>query len=181
MVKRGTAFFPLILLLLNNKKKAGKPDAGRPPPRYTLTIRIGFGTGSRLYRSTFLFGLSGVLAYRGHEVLGSRRRADLSFENVFERHFSAVKNVSVVIILFHDGTVQFETGKHSARARIGKHFRSHLPIGVGFGLASHGTSGGGGFSGEVGPLRLFNDQMFGQIAWFIPLAVICLTRVPCAS
>ena len=23
-------------------------------------------------------------------------------------------------------------------------------------------------------LRLFNDQMFGQIAWFIPLAVICL-------
>jgi 4-amino-4-deoxy-L-arabinose transferase-like glycosyltransferase len=33
---------------------------------------------------------------------------------------------------------------------------------------------GGGFSGEVGPLRLFNDQMFGEIAWLIPLAVVCL-------
>jgi 4-amino-4-deoxy-L-arabinose transferase-like glycosyltransferase len=37
-----------------------------------------------------------------------------------------------------------------------------------------GGVGGGGFSGEVGLLRLFNDQMFGQIAWFIPLAVVCL-------
>ena len=37
-----------------------------------------------------------------------------------------------------------------------------------------GGAGGGGFSGSVGPLRLFNDQMFGQIAWFIPLAVLCL-------
>ncbi|MGD0122307.1 MAG: glycosyltransferase family 39 protein [Candidatus Limnocylindrales bacterium] len=37
-----------------------------------------------------------------------------------------------------------------------------------------GGGGGGGFSGEVGPLRLFNDQMFGQIAWFIPLAIVCL-------
>jgi 4-amino-4-deoxy-L-arabinose transferase-like glycosyltransferase len=37
-----------------------------------------------------------------------------------------------------------------------------------------GATGAGGFSGDVGPLRLFNDQMFGQIAWFIPLAVVCL-------
>jgi 4-amino-4-deoxy-L-arabinose transferase-like glycosyltransferase len=37
-----------------------------------------------------------------------------------------------------------------------------------------GVGSGSGFSGEVGPLRLFNDQMFGQIAWFIPLAVVCL-------
>ena len=37
-----------------------------------------------------------------------------------------------------------------------------------------GGVGGGGFSCDVGPLRLFNDQMFGQIAWFIPLAVVCL-------
>jgi 4-amino-4-deoxy-L-arabinose transferase-like glycosyltransferase len=39
-----------------------------------------------------------------------------------------------------------------------------------------GGPGGGGanFSGEVGPLRLFNDQMFGEIAWFIPLAIVCL-------
>jgi 4-amino-4-deoxy-L-arabinose transferase-like glycosyltransferase len=37
-----------------------------------------------------------------------------------------------------------------------------------------GGLGGGGFSGEVGPLRLFNDQMFGQIAWFVPLALVCL-------
>jgi 4-amino-4-deoxy-L-arabinose transferase-like glycosyltransferase len=37
-----------------------------------------------------------------------------------------------------------------------------------------GGAGGGGFSGEVGPLRLFNDQMFGQIAWFIPLSIVCL-------
>jgi 4-amino-4-deoxy-L-arabinose transferase-like glycosyltransferase len=37
-----------------------------------------------------------------------------------------------------------------------------------------GGAGGGGFSGDVGPLRLFNDQLFGQIAWLIPLALICL-------
>ena len=40
-----------------------------------------------------------------------------------------------------------------------------------------GPGGGGagfGFSGSAGPLRLFNDQMFGEIAWFIPLALVCL-------
>ncbi len=37
-----------------------------------------------------------------------------------------------------------------------------------------GGPGGGGFGGEVGPLRLFNDQMFGEIAWFIPLAIVGL-------
>jgi len=37
-----------------------------------------------------------------------------------------------------------------------------------------GGAGGGGFSGEVGPLRLFNSEMFGQIAWFIPLSIVCL-------
>jgi 4-amino-4-deoxy-L-arabinose transferase-like glycosyltransferase len=37
-----------------------------------------------------------------------------------------------------------------------------------------GGAGGGGFSGEVGPLRLFNGQFFGEIAWLIPLALMCL-------
>jgi 4-amino-4-deoxy-L-arabinose transferase-like glycosyltransferase len=37
-----------------------------------------------------------------------------------------------------------------------------------------GMGGGGGFSGEVGPLRLFNAEMFGEIAWLIPLTVVCL-------
>ena len=37
-----------------------------------------------------------------------------------------------------------------------------------------GMGGGGGFSGDVGPLRLFNGQMFGEVAWFIPLAIVCL-------
>ncbi len=46
-----------------------------------------------------------------------------------------------------------------------------------FGASGPGGGGGGfggGFSGDVGPLRLFNSQMFGEIAWFIPLAVVCL-------
>jgi 4-amino-4-deoxy-L-arabinose transferase-like glycosyltransferase len=43
-----------------------------------------------------------------------------------------------------------------------------------FGGSGPGGGGGGGFGGEVGPLRLFNDQMFGQIAWFLPLATVCL-------
>ena len=47
--------------------------------------------------------------------------------------------------------------------------------GSGPGPGGGGFGGGGfGFSGEVGPLRLFNDQFFGQIAWFIPAAVVCL-------
>ena len=37
-----------------------------------------------------------------------------------------------------------------------------------------GVGGGGGFSGDVGLLRLFDDQLFGQIAWLIPLAMVCL-------
>ncbi len=42
---------------------------------------------------------------------------------------------------------------------------------------SAGNGGGGGganFSGTPGLLRLFNDQLFGQIAWFIPLAIVGL-------
>ena len=48
--------------------------------------------------------------------------------------------------------------------------------GLGRIFGGSGPIGGGGanFSGEVGPLRLFNDQMFGEIAWLIPLAVVCL-------
>jgi 4-amino-4-deoxy-L-arabinose transferase-like glycosyltransferase len=37
-----------------------------------------------------------------------------------------------------------------------------------------GGGGGGGFSGEVGLFRLFNDQLFGEIAWLIPLALVGL-------
>jgi len=37
-----------------------------------------------------------------------------------------------------------------------------------------GFGGGASFSGEVGLFRLFNDQFFGEIAWFIPLATVCL-------
>ena len=44
-----------------------------------------------------------------------------------------------------------------------------------FGSGGAGGSGGGAsFSGEVGLFRLFNDQFFGEIAWFIPLATVCL-------
>ena len=49
--------------------------------------------------------------------------------------------------------------------------------GLGRIFGSSGPGGGGGddgFSGDVGPLRLFNDQLFGQIAWLIPLALVCL-------
>jgi 4-amino-4-deoxy-L-arabinose transferase-like glycosyltransferase len=43
-----------------------------------------------------------------------------------------------------------------------------------FGGSGPGGGGGGGFSGDVGLLRLFNSQMFGEIAWLIPLALVCL-------
>ena len=46
--------------------------------------------------------------------------------------------------------------------------------GSGPGGGAGGGGGGFGFSGEVGPLRLFNDQLFGEIAWLIPLALVCL-------
>ena len=35
-------------------------------------------------------------------------------------------------------------------------------------------AGGAGFSGTPGVLRLFNDQLGGQVAWFLPMAVIGL-------
>ncbi|KRT63557.1 MAG: glycosyl transferase [Chloroflexi bacterium CSP1-4] len=34
-----------------------------------------------------------------------------------------------------------------------------------------GRGGGAGFGGEAGLFRLFNDDWFGEIAWFIPLAL----------
>jgi 4-amino-4-deoxy-L-arabinose transferase-like glycosyltransferase len=46
--------------------------------------------------------------------------------------------------------------------------------GPGAGGPGGGGFGGGGFSGDVGLLRLFNSQLFGEIAWLIPLALVCL-------
>ena len=43
-----------------------------------------------------------------------------------------------------------------------------------FGFSGPNGRGGANFGGEVGPLRLFNDQMFGEIAWLIPLAIVGL-------
>ena len=37
-----------------------------------------------------------------------------------------------------------------------------------------GGAGGGGFSGTPGPLRLFNAELGGQVAWFLPLAFLGL-------
>ena len=43
----------------------------------------------------------------------------------------------------------------------------------GFGRLSGGT-GGANFSGNAGPLRLFNDLMGGQASWLIPAAMVVL-------
>jgi 4-amino-4-deoxy-L-arabinose transferase-like glycosyltransferase len=43
-----------------------------------------------------------------------------------------------------------------------------------FGATGPGPGNGGGFSGDVGLFRLFNSQMFGEIAWLIPLALVLL-------
>jgi len=43
-----------------------------------------------------------------------------------------------------------------------------------FGQGGGGDGGGGGFSGTPGFLRLFNSQLGGQIAWFLPLSVVGL-------
>ncbi|GAA4887115.1 glycosyltransferase family 39 protein [Saccharopolyspora cebuensis] len=49
----------------------------------------------------------------------------------------------------------------------------------GFGrvLGGGGNIGGGGFSGEAGPLRLFNHQLGGQISWLLPLCALVLVAV----
>ena len=44
----------------------------------------------------------------------------------------------------------------------------------GGGNGAGGGQGGGGFSGTPGILRLFNSQLGGQIAWFLPLSVVGL-------
>ena len=53
---------------------------------------------------------------------------------------------------------------------LGRIFGGSGPGGGGTG----GGPGGGGFSGNPGILRLFNDQLGGQVAWFLPLAVVGL-------
>jgi 4-amino-4-deoxy-L-arabinose transferase-like glycosyltransferase len=64
---------------------------------------------------------------------------------------------------------------------LGRLFGSQ-PGGSGLGSAVDGLAFGGGpvgggptFSGTPGLLRLFNDQLGGQIAWLIPAAVIALS------
>lgn len=46
--------------------------------------------------------------------------------------------------------------------------------GGGGGNGLGGGQGGGGFSGTPGILRLFNGELGGQIAWFLPLSVVGL-------
>ena len=51
---------------------------------------------------------------------------------------------------------------------LGRIFGGSGPGGAG------GGPGGGGFSGTPGMLRLFNDQLGGQVAWFLPLSILGL-------
>ncbi|GAA4860453.1 glycosyltransferase family 39 protein [Saccharopolyspora rosea] len=44
-----------------------------------------------------------------------------------------------------------------------------------------GPGGGGGFSGSSGPLRLFNEQLGGQISWLLPLCLLVLVAVVVAG
>jgi 4-amino-4-deoxy-L-arabinose transferase-like glycosyltransferase len=44
----------------------------------------------------------------------------------------------------------------------------------GFGRLTGGSGGGGGFSGQPGLLRLFNDLMGGQASWLLPAALLVL-------
>src|SRR5439155_124771 len=37
-----------------------------------------------------------------------------------------------------------------------------------------GGGGGGGFGGAAGPLRLFNEQLGGEISWLLPLAAVAI-------
>ena len=63
---------------------------------------------------------------------------------------------------------------------LGRIFGAAGPAGGGLPSGAIGSGGvvgaafGGGFSGQVGLTRLFDDQFFGEIAWFIPLALVCL-------
>ena len=45
-----------------------------------------------------------------------------------------------------------------------------------FGRAAGGDGGGASFGGAPGWLRMFNEQVGGQVAWLIPLAAIGLLR-----
>jgi 4-amino-4-deoxy-L-arabinose transferase-like glycosyltransferase len=63
---------------------------------------------------------------------------------------------------------------------LGRIFGTAGPAGGGLPSGAIGSGGvvgaafGGGFSGSVGLGRLFDAQFFGEIAWFIPLALVCL-------
>ncbi|MGO1057335.1 ArnT family glycosyltransferase [Crossiella sp. CA198] len=43
--------------------------------------------------------------------------------------------------------------------------------------APSGMMGGGGFGGTAGPLRMFNEQIGGQISWLLPLCAVALVVV----
>ncbi|MEB3366815.1 ArnT family glycosyltransferase [Saccharopolyspora mangrovi] len=47
----------------------------------------------------------------------------------------------------------------------------------GGGPGGGGPGGGGGFSGTAGALRMFNEQLAGQISWLLPLSALVLVTV----
>ncbi|MBA8823229.1 4-amino-4-deoxy-L-arabinose transferase-like glycosyltransferase [Saccharopolyspora lacisalsi] len=49
--------------------------------------------------------------------------------------------------------------------------------GPGGGGPGGGPGGGGGFGGQAGPLRLFNEQLAGQISWLLPLCLFVLVTM----
>ncbi|ASU77444.1 hypothetical protein CDG81_03010 [Actinopolyspora erythraea] len=67
------------------------------------------------------------------------------------------------------------SGSGSANGTGGFPGSSGEPTGGGFpGGGGQGGGPGGGFAGGSGPLRLFNEQLGGQISWLLPLCLIAL-------
>src|ERR1022692_5238071 len=81
----------------------------------------------------------GPLRQRGQKSIRRGRRIHLARQCRFERHHMSVKLSRSVLVLLYDRAVQTHAGKNTAGAGIGENLGPHLPVGIAFGMSSHGA------------------------------------------
>jgi len=78
------------------------------------------------------------------------------------------------LVLGYDGISRLTGAIGGFAGGAGRFLGGRAFGGGGFGGPGGGPGGGFGFGGQAGLLRLFNDQLGGEISWLLPLAGVAL-------
>src|SRR5512140_202196 len=84
-----------------------------------------------------------------HPRTRAARSSDSACQNGLERHHPSVEGARVVLVLVDGCAIQRDSCEHTARARIRKHFGSHLPIRRRVSMTSDWSSGNAGIGTKL--------------------------------